>query len=163
MNSFGGTSFSSGPAMLCAMDFFHDVDGRNPPIQPVGVGWSFLSHYLQWFMYPRWLLGSHFCIIPVVSAFVLAVLAVLIVDLSKGLATLPDNYTSVDPKQFKQIQIETCGLVKYLLEGVDDVFFLRSFFFRIAHEGSQREPTPLRSPRRRPHQPTPRRPGLRLH
>ena len=110
------------------------------------------------YMYPRWLLGSQFCIIPVVSAFVLAVLAVLIVDLSQGLATLPDNYTSVDPKQFKQIQIETCGLVKYLLEGVDDVFF-----FRIAHEGSQREPTPLQSPRRRPHQPTPRRPDLRLH
>ena len=62
------------------------------------------------------------------SAFVLAVLDVLIVDLSKGLATLPDNYTSVDPKQSKQIQIETCGLVKYLLEGVDDVVFLRSFF-----------------------------------
>ena len=92
------------------------------------VGRKFIPFFTR-FMYPRCLLGSSLLYHPSdLSAFVLAVLAVLIVDLSKGLATLPDNYTSVDPKQFKQIQIETCGLVKYLLEGVDDVFFLRLFF-----------------------------------
>ena len=46
------------------------------------------------------------------------------------------DYTSVDPKHFKQIQIETCDLVKYLLEGLDELFFLR-----IAHEGSQANTT----------------------
>ena len=52
------------------------------------------------------------------------------------------DYTSVDPKQFKQTQIETCDLVKYLLEGLDELFFFAlNFFFRIAHEGSQANTT----------------------
>ncbi len=50
------------------------------------------------------------------------------------------NYTSVDPKQFKQIQSETCNLVKYMLDGLDD-FFLPFIFSFASHmkgaKGSQ--------------------------
>ena len=34
-----------------------------------------------------------------------------------------------DPKQFKQIQIETCDSVKYLFEGLDELFFSPSAHF----------------------------------
>ena len=74
------------------------------------------------------------------------------------------NYTSVDRKQFFSkfrlkhvIWSNTCWKVWMIF------FSSAHFFFRIAHQGSQREPRPLQSSRRRPHQPTPRRPGLRLH
>ena len=84
--------------------------------------------------------------------------------------TTEPNCTNVDPKQFKQIQIETCDFVKYLLEGfVVEFFFALICSFASEMEGTKRsqdqyrERTPLQSRRRRPHQPTPRRPGLRLH
>ena len=58
-----------------------------------------------------------------------------------GIITLPGSLTAVhkntqkahffreDPKQFKQIQIETCDSVKYLFEGLDELFFSPSAHF----------------------------------
>ena len=57
------------------------------------------------------------------------------------------NYTSVDPKQLKQIQTETCDLVKYTCRKVWIVF--------PRPRGRRDHNQSLRRPR----QPTPRRPG----
>ena len=56
------------------------------------------------------------------------------------------NYTSEDPKQFnKQIHIETCDLVKYLLEGWDD-FFPLIFSFPSHMKGAKGSQHHFRAP-----------------
>ena len=56
-------------------------------------------------------------------------------QITRGLI-VSENSTCVHPKQIKQVQIETCDVVKYLSEGLDVFFSWAHFSFDMIHAAS---------------------------